>query len=974
MRRPSALALCAMLAASLPASAQQAEVAFGRRVTTVTLEIEGVRTTDPGLLDMLEVHAGELLDPRAVRESIAHLFSLGRFEDVRVHAVPEGGGVAVRFELVPAHSVRRIDFRGRIGLGEGDLRRAVSERFGLSPSAARANDVVEFLRGYYRDRGFLEPAIATRIAVEHAPERTTLVFDIDAGARLRISKVVVEGNAPGSLDRARAALGFEAGVAYDKPKIDARIAEYVAGLRKNGYYEAQGEHTLKVAADTRGAELVVSVDGGPHVSVVFEGDPVPVRVRGELVPIEREGSVDEDLLEDSARRIADFFRAQGYRDADVTYSRAPRNGELAVVFTVTRGPAYVVGGVEVAGNQSVPLAELTPAIRVKTGEPFLDSALDATVSAIADAYRRRGFAEAKVQSAVVPDVGPAPIAATVRIMMQEGPRTLVGTVTVRGNAAISSDQLGRSITSKPGQAFHQPQLAVDRDGMLLQYLNLGYRTADIEVKVDFSADRARADIAFVVREGGQVFVDHVLVVGNEKTSAEMIRREMQLRPGDPLGFEGVTESQRRVSALGLFRRVRITEIDHGAEARRDLLVTVEEAPATTIGYGGGVEVARRLVRTVSNGVPDEKFEFAPRGFFEVGRRNLFGRNRSINLFTRISLRMRGDPVLTSDGTQPATDFNEYRVLGTYRQPKLFGHTDFLATGFAEQAARTSFDFNRRGARAELARRFGPRLSVSARYSLDRTETFNETYSNEDALLIDRLFPRVRLSTVSSTIIRDTRDDPIGPTSGTLVVVDGEIAARALGSEVGFVKTFIQGFAFRRLPGKRAVVFATGMRLGLARGFAYEAPRLDDDGSPVVGPDGKPVVDVVTDLPASERFFAGGDTTVRGFGLDQLGTPETLDTNGFPKGGNAVLVLNAELRVPIWGDLGAAGFLDAGNVFARTSDFDLGRIRGAVGFGLRYRSPIGPLRLDLGFKLDRQMLPTGELERPNAWFISFGQAF
>jgi outer membrane protein insertion porin family len=420
--------------------------------------------------------------------------------------------------------------------------------------------------------------------------------------------------------------------------------------------------------------------------------------------------------------------------------------------------------------------------------------------------------------------------------------------------------------------------------------------------------------------------------------------------------------------------VRITEIDHGLAGSRDVLVTVEEAPSTTLGYGGGVEVTRRLVRTSATAAPSERFEFAPRGFVEIGRRNLFGRNQSVNLFTRISLRTRADSVVTNDGVQPATDFNEYRVLATYRQPRIFGTTDFVASGFLEQGTRTSFDFNRRGARAELARRLGPHWSLSGRYSLERTEVFNETFSAEDQLLIDRLFPQVRLSTVSSSLIRDTRDDPLGPTHGTLMGLDTEVAGRSIGSEVGFAKSFIQGFSYRRLPGRRGIVLATGARLGLAAGFARDVPAVDDDGNPVLGPDGNPLLVPVDDLPASERFFAGGDTTVRGFGLDQLGTPETLDANGFPLGGNAVLVLNAELRIPVWRDVGVVTFLDGGNVFRRVPDFDLSELRGAAGFGLRYRSPVGPLRLDLGFKLDRRLLPNGEQERPTAFYISLGQAF
>jgi outer membrane protein assembly factor BamA len=635
---------------------------------------------------------------------------------------------------------------------------------------------------------------------------------------------------------------------------------------------------------------------------------------------------------------------------------------------------YQVGPIEVSGNNTLPLSSIGPLLQLRQGEPFVESRLDADIVAVENAYRRAGYPDVKVRAAVEPEPGSEPVTARMRVIVDEGPRVVLGGIAIVGNSALSEPQLRDTMRSAPGQPLYQPQLALDRDGMVLKYLNLGYRHVDIAVHVDFSADRSRADVRFDVNEGRQVRVDHVLVVGNERTRAETVRREIVLRPGDPLGFEAVAESQRRISALGLFRRVRITEIDHGESGSRDLLVTVDEAPSTTLGYGGGVEVSRRLVQSSASDVPQERFEFAPRGFVEIGRRNLFGRNRSVNLFARVSLRARGDTTVTNDGVQPATDFNEYRVVGTYRQPRLVAGADFLASGILEQGARTSFDFNRQSARAELARRVGSRWSLSGRYVLERTEVFNETVSPEDQLLIDRLFPQVRLSTVSSLLIRDTRDDPLGPTTGTLIGVDTEVAGRAIGSEVGFVKSFLQGFLYKRLSRKRGTVLATGARLGLAAGFSREVPAVDSNGNPVLDPGGQQVMVPVDDLPASERFFAGGDTTVRGWGLDQLGTPETLDDNGFPLGGNAVLVLNAELRVPVWRDLGAVMFLDGGNVFRRVDDVDFGEVRGAAGFGVRYRSPIGPLRFDLGFKLDRRVLPNGQQERPTAAFISLGQAF
>ncbi|MGH9311284.1 MAG: BamA/TamA family outer membrane protein, partial [Vicinamibacterales bacterium] len=208
------------------------------------------------------------------------------------------------------------------------------------------------------------------------------------------------------------------------------------------------------------------------------------------------------------------------------------------------------------------------------------------------------------------------------------------------------------------------------------------------------------------------------------------------------------------------------------------------------------------------------------------------------------------------------------------------------------------------------------------------------------------------------VLRDTRDDLVEPSQGTFFSAESSLAARALGGQVGFAKTYLQGIWFKRLPGPRRIVFATRASVGLADGFPQE-PNPDD-------PEQKPI----EDLPGSERFFAGGDTTIRGFALDTVGEPKTISALGFPKGGNAVLILNAELRVPVWKDIGAAVFVDGGNVFERVTDFDFGELRGSSGFGLRYRSPIGPIRVDLGFKMDRRELDT----RRHVIHFSIGQAF
>jgi outer membrane translocation and assembly module TamA len=223
---------------------------------------------------------------------------------------------------------------------------------------------------------------------------------------------------------------------------------------------------------------------------------------------------------------------------------------------------------------------------------------------------------------------------------------------------------------------------------------------------------------------------------------------------------------------------------------------------------------------------------------------------------------------------------------------------------------------------------------------------------------------VRLSAFSAAVSRDTRDDLLEPQRGTFLSSDGTLAARGLGSEVGYIKTFLQGFWYQNL-GKPNLVFAGGARLGVARGFLRVVDTVDANGVPQAV--------AVRDLPATERFFVGGDTTIRGYAFDSVGAPDTITARGFPRGGDAEVVLNAELRTPVYGPVGAVVFVDGGNVFAKTSDLDLSKLRGSVGFGARYRSPIGPIRVDVGFKLDRRRIGDS-LEPRYAIHFSIGQAF
>ncbi len=978
MLRAAILAGLALLAGVNAASADIADF-VGKPLADVRVELAGRPFAEPAVLELIQTRVGETLRLEAVRESVDHLVNLGRFEDIQVYAEPSAsrpGAVVLRWLLAPLQRVERVEFAGDVPTGEAALRESIADRVGSRPSVSRVPDVVDSVRAFYADRGYRAARVEPRLIAGEVPELVTLALAIESGERSRLDQVRVEGSPPIPATQLLAQLRLQRGEQYDGPAMRARLDRYEEDLRELGYYEAAVDADVVPSESNGKMSIVLTVEPGPRVRVEFAGDPLPSNRRNTLVPIRQERSVDLDLLEDASRNIEGFLRQQGYRSARAPYVREQRSGEMIVRFTVEHGPLHTLSTAVAVGNAAIASAELAPLLQLKAGEPFVDARVATVASAITELYRVRGFARAAVRPDIQPSAAASdPLPVAVRFVIDEGPQTIIGAVSFQGAGGVTESELAAVPTLTAGKPFYRPQVDADRLAIERLYRNKGYLEVRVAAESTLADEGRRIDVRWVIREGVQTTVDHVLVSGNVRTSADLIRREMTLQPGQPLGDDGLSESQRRLAALGLFRRVRITQMPHGTRGRHDVLVEVEEAPPTTISEGGGIEAARRL-RPGPDGQAEARLEVAPRGFFEVTRRNLWGKNRSLSLFTRVSFRPRDPGVDSTDPTdQGGYGFNEYRVVGTFREPRPFDAPgQAQVTGFLEQAIRSSFNFRRQGARVDYARKVGESLTVSGRYAFDHTTLFDVQIAPEDQLLVDRLFPQVRLSTMTISTLRDTRNDVIDPQRGAVTGIDVTVSPRFAGSEVGFVRTFLQGLTYRQLPGASRFVLAAGARVGLAVGFERVVAQLDENGQPVISENGEGLSVTVKDLPASERFFAGGDSTVRGFVLDQLGAENTLNDEGFPTGGNAMVVFNLELRTPYWKGLSTVVFADAGNIFARVSEVRLGEIRPAAGFGIRYRSPLGPLRFDLGFNLDPRTLRGGSRERTAVFHISLGQAF
>ena len=303
------------------------------------------------------------------------------------------------------------------------------------------------------------------------------MFTVEPGGRTLIGpEIEIVGMPSVSREELLKRLDLVPGEPYQPDALARRIARYVEGRRKAGYYEAQVTPSVRLSDDDRVANLTLAVAPGAHIRLVFAGDALPSDRHDEFVPVEAEGSVDEDLLEDSTNRIEEFLRSQGYRDARAPHTRKQDNDELVITFTVQRGPQYRVERVTVDGNASVPLAELGTTLRTREGAPFSQASLDADQTTIERLYRGRGFGAVRVQADSKPDPAAQPgpqVPVLVSIGVIEGVRTVVGSIRIEGNASVSDAVLRRGLGLQPGDPYLDAQLRADADAIQLAYANLG---------------------------------------------------------------------------------------------------------------------------------------------------------------------------------------------------------------------------------------------------------------------------------------------------------------------------------------------------------------------------------------------------------------------------------------------------------------------------------------------------------------------
>jgi len=941
MRRPLRAAFAVLSAVAFAAPVRAASTGGAPIVRALEIRSDAPIDVDE-VTQLVSLSVGEPMDDARTRRTLRSLRYSGLASEVGVYQRPAPDGVVAIVALWTDVQVTSVEVTGDLGLKRSRLLEVLPQR------TAQPLREDRLLRGVYRlqdllaGEGFLGAQV--RLAVASAAgeagvaglpraRSAAVTYRIAAGARTHVRGVTFAGASPPFADaELLAALRSVPGAVYKRQAASDDLERLQSRLFSRGYREAAVER-LPERLDPKAlaVDLGFTVRLGPRIEFAPTGITLKELEKKDLVPFLGDSGYDEALVLQSVERIRRHLQQKGHYRVAVnrTEERGPQVVKLA--FEVVPGPRFTLDEVRFEGNRSFGADRLrrlmtTSARRLlQAGSGRLvDEELSADLSNLRSFYLLEGFDQSRVGPARIREQGDG---LEVVIPVVEGRRRTVAELVLQDIAPLSEAEARAALPLKGGGPFHRllVERSVDTVRALLE--DRGYGAALVSSEVVWGGDDLAATVTLRALAGEKWVVDRTLLRGLRRTDPKIVRRFLAIQPGDPLRRSEVLDAQRRLYGLGIFTRVdvRVAPGAEGGEAR-EILIDLEEGKSRTVQAGAGYDSESGL-----------------RGLLRLSQGNLFGKASSLSL-----------DLLGSQKDQ------HLRLI--YRQPYLGSvHAELLATLYDEHEDRPDFNVDRRGGQLVIGRELG---GESGRWSLQafasyRLVTLDAGAFNPEIPLDSR---NARVASVTPTTGYDRRDDPLDPTRGWNSSFQVEYAFPFLSADAHFLKLFTQATAY--LPLGRFGVLAGSVRGGAIEPLAGDPTQSSRDA-------------LDASVPAAELFYAGGRTTHRAYRRDELGiVGETLrielpgsPANPYPAGGGGLALLNFEYRFPVAGPVGGALFLDGGNVWNDYRDIRTGALKWGAGLGVRYLSPVGPLRLEIGWKLDRETF-----EDPYVWFISLGNPF
>lgn len=892
-----------------------------KKVGNVNIQADGI-VDAPFLLNLIEITPNvDILTPSKIRKSIELLYQTGNFTNILVNAEANGDQVDLTFILRVIYRFQYTHLKGLTGVSSGKVFKKLRLRKLEPYTPEKALKGREDILSVLNENGYLRARVNPDVTLHRKTKKVEVTYTIESGPPSMTASIQFTGEPHLSVSEISKVMRTKINKQY-KPYVLNRDLEFIEGLYdRNGFLE----HDIKVVRneldDTNHQHIEISINAGKQLVLKTDGFKLSSDEIHQNLPIWSEHSYNDDTLEEGKRALIQYLQTKGYYDAAVTWEKNLSAENILITYKIDAGKQYTIGDVKISGNQHLTTSDIQ---LIMAGEKsgiiskghLVTTTFESDLNKVIGEYRQRGYLFARWTKKTV---NRRDGKLNLDLQLDEGIRTIVSDIRLNGNKLVSTDYFLDRFQQKIGDPISERNVKSDSNYIVSAYSDRGYPQVRVQNNVRLTPDKTHAIIEYKVNEGEQIFVDRIVINGNWRTKRTVVEQNLYFAEDDPLSLRKIAESQRKLYSLEIFDRV---EVDvprpDNLQKQQDVVLRLTETKPYTISYGFGYQTFDLL-----------------RGYFAISNRNFLGTGRVIGLQMRGGIREGrayfnySDPHLFFKNVNSNINaLAESRILPSYSYKE-------VAAGFQIEKKLTP-----ESAYMEIGSRVPPPKSIFFQYNFEDINTTGTPLLDP----VNRQFLAIHISSVTGGFVREGRDNPIDPTHGTFFSTNLQWATHLLGSQSDFVKFFEQFHYY--LPVPRQSVFATDVRVGLAKTF-----------------------EDTNDLPLSQRFFAGGGRTIRGFEQDTAGP---LDANGDPLGGNAVIIFNFEYRFPLFGNLGGVTFFDYGNVFTLVSDIDFADLRKTTGIGIRYKTPIGPVAVDWGYKLDRKFEPTRE--SAYEFFISVGHAF
>lgn len=887
----------------------------------IVQEVEVTCISAPDLVKLIQknifIQPGEKYSQEKIRESIRKIYALNRFSQITVEADQIEGGVRLSFCPVQFKTISKIQITGNRAIHSETIRHALEVNIGDWFSSNDLEHIEQRVVSLYQDHGYYQVQLNIQTLTEEPnSENILLAIEIQEGEVSKIGTVIFRGQTVFSEKILLRVSQLKPNTRFSLNVLEEGIERLKAFYAEKGYLDLiVTDRDSTYNEETGKVDIQVTLIEGTPLNIRFEGNThITTEKLSDLLKIFTSGRLQEEIIAENAESLAEYYKTKGFAFVKVTYQTIEQDNAPVLIFTIDEGPQVRVQEITMKGNRAFSTKQLRKQMLTDTPGLFSkgfyqEKVLQEDILAIKAFYQQNGYLEADIVS-VSKEFSEEQEQVSLVLVIQEGIQTRIADIRILGEQDETVlRKVRKRLLIKSAKPFNINAVTQSIERIKDLYANQGYIKANVEVSTAFSEDNSLVTMTFTIIPGQKFYVGKISIQGVLRTKKVFITRELKVKEGDVYNPEKIRETVRRLHRLGLYEDVTFRRLDPKSDHPvQDMLLAVRETSAKDLEFGFGYSTERGLKASI--------------GYSDKNLLNYAGKGTA----------------------QAELSVERPKVTLQYLQPHFFTQdTNLVASVYDDiQKDNDSFDIEKRGGSLVVRHHFSDTLSASLGYYFEQADPSNV----KEAARLSELDTKVlNIQGIDSRFSWDIRDDLIQTKKGGFTQLYIQTATKQLGSEADFFELGAQTNWYINLFRDYVLAFSLNGKLIEPLGTSEY-------------------------VPIYTRYFLGGDNTVRGFEKYSIG-PTATDDEGkqINIGGDRLVRFNAELRIPIYSVFGGVIFYDAGANWLDAEGFDSEDFRDAIGAGFRIATPVGPLRIDYGWKLDRQ---SGE--SAGKYYITIGSAF